>query len=94
MSFPPHLTRIASRCAQSDLVRTATEPSVQSVGEQLKCRVSSLSRLQTQFKDEVASVHSCDDEGKEDDRRDDMHRASCSCDGASVTERGGAVLGQ
>ena len=40
------------------------------------------SRLQTPFKDEAASVHSCDDEGKEDDGRDDMHRAR-NCDGAA-----------
>ena len=36
------------------------------------------SRLQTPFKDEVASGHCCDDEGREDDRRNDMHRASRS----------------
>ena len=40
------------------------------------------------------SAHCCNDEGKEDDRRDDMQRASCSCDGAAVTERGGAVSGR
>ena len=32
------------------------------------------SRLQTQFKDEVAFTYCCYDEGKGDDRRDDMHR--------------------
>ena len=41
------------------------------------------SRLQTPFKDEAASAHSCDDEGKEDDGRNDMHRASRNCDGAA-----------
>ena len=55
------------------------------------------SRLQTPFKDKVASAHSCDNEDKEDDGRDDMHRTSrsCeSCDGAAVTDRGGAVSGR
>ena len=89
MSFPPHLTRIASRCAQSDLVRAATELSVPSVGQH-----NVQSQLQSLFKDEVASSHSCDDEGKEDDRRYDMQRASRSCNGAAATEpreRGGAI---
>ena len=57
------------------------------------------SRLQTPFKDEAASVHSCDDEGKEDDGRDDMHRAR-NCDGAasriaealSLADQAGAIL--
>ena len=39
------------------------------------------SRLQTPFKDEAASAHSCDDEDKEDDGRNDMHRDSRNCDG-------------
>ena len=52
------------------------------------------SRLQTPFKDAAASAHSCDDEGKDDDGRNDMQRASRSCDGAAVTERGGAVSGR
>ena len=58
------------------------------------------SRLQTPFKDEAASAHSCDDEGKEDDGRNDMHRASRSCDGAasriaealSLADKAGAIL--
>ena len=40
------------------------------------------SRLQSQFKDAASSSHSCDDEGKEDDGRNDMQRASSNCDGA------------
>ena len=62
------------------------------------CNVES--RLQTPFDDEVASAHCCDDEGKEDDRRDDMQRASHSCDGPlsrsakalSLADEAGAIL--
>ena len=58
------------------------------------------SRLQTPFKDEAASAHSCDDEGKEEDGRNEMHRASRSCDGAasrivealSLADKAGAIL--
>ena len=41
------------------------------------------SQLQTPFKDEAVSAHSCNDEGKEDDGRNGMHRASCNCDGTA-----------
>ena len=41
----------------------------------------------------TASVHCCDEEGREEDGCDDRHRACSYCAGATVTERGGAVKG-
>ena len=57
----------------------------------MSCNVES--RLSTPCKNEAASAHFCDDESKDNDRRDDRHRASRSCVGAAVTERGGAFSG-
>ena len=52
-----------------------------------KCRA-------TECKNDDASAHRCDDEGKEDHRRNDQRRTSGSCATVTVTERGGAVSGR
>ena len=77
------LDRVGRYGVGADTVRAAME----------RCRAMGIrknveSRLQTPCKNEAASAHGCDDEGKEDDRCDERHRAS-HC--GAVTERGGAA---
>ena len=73
----------------ADTVRAATGLSAPSEGESAE-----MSSSATPCKNEAASAHRCDDEGKEEDRRDDRHRASRSGAEVAVTERGGAVSGR
>ena len=75
----------------ADTLRAATEPSAPSEG----IVASNLGlRLQTPCRNEATPARRCDDQGKNDDRRDERHIASRSGVGpvgAAVMERGGAA---